>query len=75
MIKGGSDILGAIASLEGGLWGYPGFDQDSIGAMSLFTPFGPWPECVSVSLSLAHPCLFFPSLAPHSPRVHSAKPT
>lgn len=53
MIKEGSDILGAIASLEGGLWGYPGFDQDSIGAMSLFTPLGPWPECVCLSLSRA----------------------
>jgi hypothetical protein len=46
MIKRGSDILGAIASLDGGLWGFPGFDEDSLGAMSLFTPFGPWPECV-----------------------------
>ena len=52
MIKGGGDLLGAIASLEGGLWGYPGFDQDSIASMSLFTPLGPWPECVSLSVPL-----------------------
>jgi len=51
MIKCGTDVLGAIASLDGGLWGYPGFDEDSLGAMSLFTPFGPWPECVSRTLT------------------------
>ena len=55
MIKRGTDIFGGIASLEGGLWGYPGFDEDSIGAMSLFSPLGPWPECVSpLAFTLTH---------------------
>ena len=50
-MKRGSDMLGAIASVDGGLWGYPGFDEDSLGAMSLFTPLGPWPECLSRTLA------------------------
>jgi hypothetical protein len=51
MIRRGSDIVGATASVDGGLWGYPGFDENSLGAMSLFTPLGPWPESVSWGLA------------------------
>jgi hypothetical protein len=46
-IKRGQDILIALASCDTGLWGLPGYDQDTIGSMSLFTPLGTWPQSKS----------------------------
>jgi len=51
MSKRASDLLGASACLDGGLWGYPGFDEDSLGVMSLYTPLGAWPECAYRTLA------------------------
>ena len=48
VIKRGQDILIGLTSCDTGLWGIAGYDQETIGSMSLFTPLTPWPQSKSV---------------------------
>jgi hypothetical protein len=49
----GGDIMQAQQLVDHGLWDHLDIDPESCGAMSTFTPVGPWPQS-AYSLSLSH---------------------
>lgn len=45
----GSDVVQGQQLVDHGLWDHPGIDPESCGAISTFTPVGPWPQSASSS--------------------------
>lgn len=55
----GGDILQAQQLIDHGLWDYPNMDPESCGALSTFTPIGPWPQS-AYSFPKSFPLAFEP---------------